>query len=291
MPILDLGNWKGGINKYTSHCLWATMCFPKDINYRQQFLNKILLKWRHEMKDRINKSFYKELDPLIEKEEAFSKKINLFLKIQEMFSQSIEKDVNQGFQKYFLQTGGDKVTLESPSLEQVIEKINSSLYGGITSGLILFKINQLSHHYNKGGGINKAIHLLENLYEGMNAASSPRTIKYAWADFKSVAHFWAAYWHFLDFEKSEADSIEWLLGPTLRKSLPLFLGYSEYFRDFGENHFANRALKNPTLNPKESWTLPEGFPIEKITEYSVPELDEQELEIMDRYLAPQDLRK
>ena len=271
MPILDLGDWNAGINKYTCHCLWATMCFPDELSSRQQYLNKKVIEWRGGMRDSVKKPI----------EQALTE-----IKGQETFP-PIEGLINEGFKKYLLRTGGDQVTLNALSQDKSIDSIErNSFYKGFTAGLVLIKILQLDKHHEDGGSVNKAFYLVEKQYKGKDFSRSSKTIKNAWKDYKTVSHLWAAAYCLLhEFDKkNEFMVIEWLESDIPNNLLQL-LQYAEYFRNFGENHFSNKATKTPTLDPQKSWVFPEKFPIQEQS-LKVPKLQNWEKEAMSKYKAP-----
>jgi len=277
MPTLDLGDWNAGIGKYTCHCIWAAMCFPDDLPLRQQYLKKKVIEWKFDMKDSVIGG-----TPLEEDENPFVQAI-IEIKAEE-FSFSL---IDEAFKKYLLRTGGDQVTLNTLSQDKSIDSIeNASLYGGFTSGLVLFKIFQLDRHYMKESSINKAIYLAGEFYKlAANIPNSETSIKNAWSKFKKVSHFWAAaVFLFDEFKgKNSFGLIEWFeLDP--QKNLLQFLGCAEYYRKLGEKHLPNEATTVTTLDPKESWVLPEEFPIQKRLP-RVPKLQNWEIEALENYKA------
>lgn len=277
MPIMNLGDWNSGINKYTCHCVWAAMCFPDNLPLRQQYLKKKVIEWKFEMKDSVIGG-----TPLEEDENPFVQAI-IEIKAEE-FSFSL---IDEAFKKYLLRTGGDQVTLNALSKNKSVDSSEKdSLYGGLTAGLVLFKIFQLDRHYEKESSINKAIHLVEKFYkETDNIPNSEKSIKNAWSKFKKVSHFWAAaVFLYSEFKGTRSFGfIEWLESDPLNNLLR-FLGCAEYFRNFGEKHLPNRATAVTTLNSKESWILPEEFPIQKRLP-RVPKLQNWEIEALENYKA------
>jgi len=276
MPIMNLGDWNAGINKYTCHCLWATMCFPDDLSLRQQYLNKKVIELKADMKDSVIGG-----TPLEEDENPFVQAI-IEIKAEE-FSFSL---IDEAFKKYLLRTGGDQVTLNALSQDKSIDSIErNSFYKGFTAGLVLIKILQLDKHHEDGGSVNKAFYLVEKQYEGKDFSRSSKTIKNVWKDYKTVSHLWAAAYCLLhEFDKkNEFMVIEWLESDIPNNLLQL-LQYAEYFRNFGENHFSNKATKTPTLDPQKSWVFPEKFPIQEQS-LKVPKLQNLEIEALERYKA------
>jgi len=283
MPIMNLGDWNAGINKYTCHCLWAAMCFPDDLSLRQQYLNKKVIELKADMKDKVignicgtelggNKNPFEQAA--------------IEIKVEEMLLVHIEQSINKGFEKYYLHAGGDQVNVNASSLGQIQGEIEKYfLYKGFTAGLVLFKILQLSHHYEGGGSIKKATHLIEKFYFGKNISRSTTSIKGAWREFGKVSPFWAAaVFLFDEFKgKNGFGLIEWLES-DIPNNLLRFLGCAEYYRKLGEKHLPNEATTVTTLDPKESWVLPEEFPIQKRLP-RVPKLQNWEIEALENYKA------
>jgi len=287
MPTLDLGDWNAGINKYTCHCLLAAMCFPNELLLRQQYLNKKGIKWRGEMKDKIVGNV---IGVRFESIENPIEQAVLEIEIQRTLRSHIEESVNKGFEKYHLHSGGDQVTAKAPSLDKIESRIEkSSLYKGFTAGLVLFKILQLHRHTKDGGSIKKAFYLIEKLYFGKNISRSMTSIKSCWREFKKVSPFWAAaVFLFDEFKgKNGFGLIEWLESDLPNNHLR-FLQFAEYFKDFGEQHLPNETTKKTTLDPKESWVLPDGFPTMENFEIEVPPLRDWEMEAMSKYQSPID---
>ncbi len=285
MSIMNLGDWKAGINKYTCHCLWATMCFPDELSSRQQYLNKKTIELRGDMKDRVvGNASGVQLESIGNPFEQAA----IEIKVEEMLLAHIEQSINKGFEKYYLHSGGDQVTVKASSQDQMRDTIEKSfLYKGITAGLVLFKIHQLKHHYEGGGSINKAFYLIEKFYKGTKIPQSRESIKNAWHDFKSVSPYWAAaVYLFGEFRGENGFGlIEWFES-DIPNNLLRFLQYAEYFKNFGEQHLPNIATKKPTLNSQESWVLPDKFPARGNIDFEVLELQEWELEAMSKYKAP-----
>jgi len=287
MPIMNLGDWNAGINKYTCHCVWAAMCFPGELYSRKQYLNKKVIEWRGDMKAGIagNASGVR-----LESAGNPFEQAAIEIKVEEMLLAHIEQSINKGFEKYYLHSGGDQVTTQAPSLDQIKSKIEkSSLYKGFTAGLVLFKIFQLHRHHKDGGSINKAIYLTEIFYKGTDIPQSKKSIKNAWKDFKSVSHYWAAAVFLFNEFKGERSFglIEWLESDP-KNNLLRFLQLAEFFRNFGENHFPYKTTRTTTLNPEESWVLPDDFPALETVELEVPELQRWELDAMSEYKSPTD---
>jgi len=283
MLILDLGDWNAGIGKYTCNCIWAAMCFPDDLSLRQQYLNKKVIKWRGDMRDSVvGNACGAELG---EDENPFVQAI-IEIKAQEI---SLSR-IDEGFRKYYLHAGGDQVNVNASSLDQIKGEIEkTSLYKGFTAGLVLFKILQLHRHYKDGGSIKKATHLIGKIYFGKNISQSITSIKSAWREFGKVSPFWAAaVFLFDEFKgKNGFGLIEWLES-DIPNNLLRFLQYVEYFKYFGEHHHPNTTTKTTTLNPEQSWVLPDGFPDLETAELEVPELQRWELDAMSKYKSPID---
>jgi len=144
----------------------------------------------------------------------------------------------------------------------------------------------LDRHYMKESSINKAIYLAGEFYKlAANIPNSETSIKNAWSKFKKVSHFWAAaVFLYSEFKGTRSFGfIEWLESDP-PKNLLRFLGCAEYFRNFGEKHLPNRATAVTTLNSKESWILPEEFPIQKRLP-RIPKLQNWEIEALENYKA------
>jgi len=261
MPILDLGDWKAGINKYTCHCVWAAMCFPNDPLRQHQYMNKKVVEWRGNMQDDIVA-------------EGGNPIAQAALEVKYL------PRINEAFRKYYQQHGGDQVNVTAPPLDDIKD---SSLRGGFTAGLVLFKTLQLARHNKADGSVNKANYLIEKvIYFETNIPRSPTHIKKAWRDFKTVSPYWAA--SVLLFNKFKSGTgfglVEWLESGNLLQ----FLGYAEYFRKRGEDNYPNKVSKTPTLTPGETLLPPREFSIPKRLP-RIPKLKKQELEALKKYNA------
>jgi len=147
----------------------------------------------------------------------------------------------------------------------------------------------LYRHHRAGGSINKAVYLIEKFFKGTALPQSKNSIKNAWHNFKSVSHYWAAaVFLFSEFRgENSFGLIEWFES-DIPNNLLRFLQYAEYFKNFGEHHLPNKTTRTTTLNPEESWVLPDDFPALETVELEVPELQRWELDAMSEYKSPTD---
>ena len=104
-----------------------------------------------------------------------------------------------------------------------------------------------------------------------------------------MSHFWAAaVFLFDEFKgKNGFGLIEWLES-DIPYNLLRFLQYVEYFKYFGEHHHPNTTTKITTLDPNESWVLPDEFLTLGNIELEVPPLRNWEMEAMSKYQSPID---
>ena len=153
----------------------------------------------------------------------------------------------------FEESGGVLTLRNSPTADDLERKFHLGACKGFQSGFILFAIWKLTGENIRGGAsVNKAIHILESTdpkFEefgtiiGAKIPFNEKSIRQGWAEYKSVAHLWAAYMYWVGCDQPEKSH------PISKSHLSRLLSIAEAFRNFGENHFPH-GQKEPTLNFK-----------------------------------------
>jgi len=297
MPALDLGNWRedlGDANPvgFSSHYLLSTMYYPNDPNKRKEYLSKLFLKAKdktiNDLKEKWLVNGIKNLEDKykIKAEKVFGqkkwsqKKLNL--------EKRLEQKIQDSFKEDYKKTGGDESVISGKAWDKIITEAAQNSVKGVIAGCVLNSMIRLEEHWENGGSLNKAFHLTEGIF-----GKSTATIRRFWKEFKTVSPLWVIYTDVLmidgDSEDPEDKDVLELFDPLIPENLPLFLGYAEVFRLIGETHTC-KGQTEPILKNCGTWTPPEGFPIFEIDKFHATELSDDEISIMEKYIAPQDVR-
>lgn len=152
--------------------------------------------------------------------------------------------------------------------------------GGRVAGQILVLLRQLSTHKPKDASVRKAVYLLslshlEYERAGYAVPSSEKSIRNAWAQFKSVCNLWAA-WRIFEFN----------VAMTTNERLLELLAVSEWMREFAESHHPppRTAVTKPLAANGELWKVPDLLNLPPI-EFEVPPLSGNELRQLANYKA------
>lgn len=228
MPYLDLGDWKNGLDAFAPVRVFATMLFPTDDQRRTEYLALTF------KQARLAPASPSEKPPPLYRALETARKVYL--------------------------------TEGKPGR------------GGYLAGEILAIVwNIAEHHEGSPRGeasVSKAKELLVEAkksgkrFPGGLIASNSETLRKAWSNFQSVSHLWFAASCWIPgeavLEKSETALPDAVNKALTSENFPAILAVAEDIRRFGEAH-TTRAREGgkpkPTLSPKETWKLPDGFPL------------------------------
>ena len=159
-----------------------------------------------------------------------------------------------------------KVLLNAPSYNSVYNRAMDESVKGHVAGWLLWSYAFLVKTDQDEPSLRKAKHIMKsmlNLYPttGLKIGKTLPSLDKFWTEFRSVAHLWAA----LLVLQSQHENPELSEIYLLPENLDIFLGISEWFRDFGEGCFPSRIL-NPQslLDPGETWKPHPDHPVEVI---------------------------
>lgn len=159
-----------------------------------------------------------------------------------------------------------KRALLAPSVEEVISRSKESFWGGSIAGCVFRNIHMMEVYGVGEPSIRKAIWLEIQLNQQQRQSkklpTSEPTIRRYWEDFKSVAHFWAAY--LVDCQSDDGViphiGVQFCEWQDCQEKLRHFLRMAEYFRVWGEE-FIPARLKDPKpiLSPDKTWRIAEEY--------------------------------
>lgn len=165
--------------------------------------------------------------------------------------------------------------MRAPGTEEVQRRADEAdERGGAIAGDILLDVLRQAEDDPKTASIGKAKHrLVKDLkrlkYNERNqrVVASNRAIDDRWAEFKSVAHFWAAVrlWQALNKPSD--------FSPQTFESMPLFLGMAEHMRARAEKLLPHGQVK-PILDPFQTWRLPPELAVEIVEELPLRQIFE-----------------
>jgi hypothetical protein len=174
--------------------------------------------------------------------------------------------------------------IAAKSYQDIETLYTDSIKKGYVAGDLLGTLYVMEHFNLPEPSINKAIHAAQGLAkresygDGTKMHVSKRVIQDIWKEYKSVAHFWAAFRLNQDYQVVRQED---LFSP---KGFLPFLGMSAALWDFGCQFIPLRASpREPILNRDESWCLPASIAIPSLELKSTPDFL---LQLLETYKAP-----
>lgn len=187
--------------------------------------------------------------------------------------------------QWLRELGGFQRLAGAPSAQDVSERFFGNVWPGSLAGDILIYLHQMSLSGIKPS-INKAIAITVDFLVGATTAAgshgkggSERYLREQWAEFKPVAHLWAAF-RATFFTNREGGNLP---GPTEESGLPFFLAFAEWFAEVGLSIYPH-GRKQPILDNSELWRVPASVkarwpPIQ----FESEPLPDWALEVLSRY--------
>jgi hypothetical protein len=159
------------------------------------------------------------------------------------------------------------------------QRIEKAIRHGAIAGLVLRIIAQAVRHHPEVASFLAAMAVAERLIARLketgktsrNWPSSQATIKNAWTAHKPVAHLWTA----AKLADENEGQSGWAAWQTSETGLLRMLALSERLRAIGENHYPH-GRSTPTLDPVQTWRLPEGMHLPTVS-VEVPPLEPEVL--------------
>ncbi|NWG39240.1 MAG: hypothetical protein HXY27_04635 [Hydrogenophilaceae bacterium] len=175
-----------------------------------------------------------------------------------------------------------RLLLEAPAYGSLKETVSAITKRAIVAGDLLMTLYIMHKFGLKEPSVNKAIFVCQQFAhkakygDGTPMNVSERTVKECWREFKSVAHFWAAFRLNKAYPFAPSD--------TEVFAHPKFLGVASAVYQFGVTFVPYRAWAGkPVLDPKTSWRLPENIaPINLVSDQPPDRL----LKYLKKYKAP-----
>lgn len=262
-PVLDMFDRKGKIIPFAYDRMIGVMVHPQNPPLRDQLVAKL------------------QSQAALEAIDIWIKKYDVKVPIEFLWPK-IHKVLNQAFGVFSL--ASQRALLDSPSLKTVNSRLETAFFIGSTVGDMLSVQLACAIHHPQHLGVNKAAHLKsvdlkDSRPHQRRVSTEIPKIKRWWSEFRSVAHFWAAFqlWN-LDLDQDPGFS------PFHSESLPNFLAAAEWFRQMGEQCFSKgqRSRQGPLLDPTKTWWVPGSGMIEIHPNPLSPEA----LEALSQYRAP-----
>lgn len=252
--------------------VWATMLYPKDQTLREDYSTKVTAKYLAEICARLGTS-------------------------------PEEKEVVGELARFLLEGGYVRALTHGPSLDEFKNRHRARIRSGLSAGQMLLTMISCGHHHPEHLSVNKAAYL-ETLahhfdspsshietgsgefpelpQELIEKASNPKQQIAAWAEYRSVAHLWAAW---LLFTRDKEAMEKWLEVKPKRLFLTVF-ATSEALLNGCERLFApgQESKHGPILDPLSTWRAPSWVRLPRVC-YQILPLPADILDTLARYTA------
>lgn len=166
------------------------------------------------------------------------------------------------FGAWFDEAGGHDSVSMAPGLHAFRKDFGGQVGDWFAAGLILALVRRIAaHHADLPGGasVNKAIFILARAKFPLTPRNE-RDLRKAWAKYRPVAHFCAALfdWFIIAYEHNETpEQVAAALEAQLNENFLMFLAEADAYLEFGLAYRLPRAKAQPTLDPAETWLLPQ----------------------------------
>jgi hypothetical protein len=234
VPDLSIGNEDGSLSDHDFHTVWAFMVHPRSEESRHQFLARMYERVVAKLQPDLEAEVLAELPP-------------------DLVSATVGMVLGQWLQPL----GGFQRLTSAPSATDAYLRMYGSVWPGSVSGDMLIymhrmKVSRIEPSVNKAVAI--AVDYLKRATTPTGApgrGASERYVRKQWAEYKSVAHLWAAFRAIL-FVNLKGGKLPEM---TSEEGFPLFLAFSEWFAQEGLSIYPHNQ-KLPVLDSVELWRVP-----------------------------------